>query len=325
MSRLGLPANECLENLQVPPYRELDTRINENSHANKNCSIPPLQYSLLPSRACRSVPKRDKETMTRSPWLRGGIAKRVNDSWGLGLGLGLDIKTMANVESKQTVEGWQSRHRRCEEIDRAGMIDLNFQSPEQLLESSMADSHNSSLPSDPAKGLPCYSMTSIVTEGRMREEKIGEYIENGCYLKANCYISEDDNVRRKSACSNKQNYLEKPPVLHAETVKTQPTRNEDVTNNSWIGIKTKTSQALEKLRHFTGDEIPEDQRQELRDSAEDLQATLSLSQHTAQMDEPPQPLPSHLQTLQLDSDKSVPSTDSSIGISFLQETLFNPS
>lgn len=311
VSRLGLPANECLENLLVQPYRELDTRINENSHANKTCSIPPLQYSLLPNGVCRSVPKRDKETKNGSPWLRGGI---VNDSLGLGLGLGLDIKSKAIVECKQTLELWQSRHRRCQETDRAGMIDLNLQSSEQLLESSLADRHNSDLPSDPTQGLPCYSMNTSLTEGGMGEEKMGERIENGCYLKANCYISEDDNVRRKSTCSKKENDLEKPPVLHAEIVKTQTTEIQDVTNNSWISIETKKNEALEKLVHFTGDEKPENRRQELRDSVEDVQVPLNLSKHAVQMDEPSQPLPSHLQTLELDLEKAVPSTDNSIAI-----------
>jgi hypothetical protein len=316
MSRLGLPANECLENLLVQPHRELDTRINENSHANKTCSIPPLQYSLLPSGVCRSVPKRDKETKKGSPWLRGGIARSVNDSSGLGLGLGLrlglDIKSQANVECKQTVEEWQSRHRSCEEIDKAGMIDLNLQSSEQLLESSIADRQNCSLPSDPTQGFPYYSMNTILTESRMREEKIGECIETGCHLEANCYISEDDNVR--STCCNKENDLEKRPVLHAETVKTQTTEIQDVTNNSWIATETKTNQALKKLKHFTGDEKPEDRGQELRDSVEDVQAPLSLIKHTVQMAEPSQPLPSQFQTLQLDLDKSVPSSDNSIAI-----------
>lgn len=314
VSRLGLPANECPENLLVQPYREWDTRINENSHANKTCSIPPLQYSLLPNGVYRSVPKRDKETKNGSPWLRGGIVKCVNDSLDLGLGLGLDIKTKAIVECKQTLEEWQSRHRRCLEIDRAGMIDLNLQSSEQLLESSITDCRNSDLPSDQTQGLPCYSMNTTLIEGRMREEKIEERIENGCYLKVNCYISEDDNVRRKSTCSKKENDLEKPPVLHAETVKTQTTEIQDVTSNGWIAIETKTNQALEKLGHFTGDKKPENRRKELKDSVEDVQAPLNFSKQTVQMDEPSQPLPSHLQTLQLDLDKGLPSTDNSIAI-----------
>lgn len=314
VSRLGLPANECLENLLVQPHRELDTR-NESSRANKTSSIPPLQYSLLPNGVCKSFPKRDKEMKNGSPWLRGGIAKCVNDSLGLGLGLGLglDIKSMANVECKQTNEECQNMQR-CEEIVKAGVIDLNLQSSEQLLESSTADRHNCSLPSDPTQGFPCYSMNTILTEGKMKEEKVRECIETGCYLEANCHISEDDNVRRKNTCFNKEIELEKPTVLQGETVKTLTTEIQDVTNNSWIGIETKTNQALEKLGHFTGDEKPEDRGQGLRDSVEDARAPLCLSKHSVQMDEPCQPLQPQLHTLPLHLDKSVSSTDDSLAI-----------
>lgn len=315
VSRLGLPANECLENLLVQPHRELDTRIDESSRANKTSSIPPLQYSLLPNGVCRSFPKRDREIKNGSPWLRGGIAKCVTDSLGLGLGLGLglDIKSMANVECKQTIEERQNRQR-CEEIDKAGVIDLNLQSSEQLLDSSTADRHNCSLPPDPMQGFPCYSMNTILTEGRMKEEKVVECMETGRYLEANCYISEDDNVRRKNTCTNKENELEKPTVLQGETVKTTTTEIQDVTNNSWIAIETKTNQALEKLGHVTGDEKPEDRGQRLRDSVEHGRAPLSLSKHSVQMDEPCQPLPSQLHTSPLDLDKSVSSTDDSLAI-----------
>lgn len=232
---------------------------------------------------------------------------------GLGLGLGLDIKSMANVECKQTIEERQNRQR-CEEIDKAGVIDLNLQSSEQLLDSSTADRHNCSLPPDPMQGFPCYSMNTILTEGRMKEEKVVECMETGRYLEANCYISEDDNVRRKNTCTNKENELEKPTVLQGETVKTTTTEIQDVTNNSWIAIETKTNQALEKLGHVTGDEKPEDRGQRLRDSVEHGRAPLSLSKHSVQMDEPCQPLPSQLHTSPLDLDKSVSSTDDSLAI-----------
>eukprot|EP01018_Ginkgo_biloba_P007998 Gb_38615 [translate_table: standard] len=294
LGSLELPANEPLESLLLQTERESGIKSTDHTpHDRKNGSIPPLQYSVSLNGASRSVPKRN--TKNGNLWLRGGIPKCVNGS------LGLDIKIKENVKYEETGEARPNKRKRCEAIERAGMIDLNMQYPEQLLESSMANFHNYSLLPESSEGLLCLSLPSAASEARMGDGKRVECVDNKCYDRANSFITVGIDVGKRSTCSQDENHLGIPPIFHVETV-TSPTPNiqvikKDINNANEVKAGEKTKRAHKQLQSSDRYEDFENQGQE------DVPKKLVLNKYATQKDEASQLLPSHLPTLELNMEK----------------------
>eukprot|EP00252_Welwitschia_mirabilis_P004495 TRINITY_DN1482_c0_g3_i2.p1 TRINITY_DN1482_c0_g3~~TRINITY_DN1482_c0_g3_i2.p1 ORF type:complete len:493 (+),score=127.54 TRINITY_DN1482_c0_g3_i2:847-2325(+) len=258
------------------PAREEE--VESRNSSPKLLSTSPVPLIEMEKAVSKASQGSDREPKHGDRWLKCLPAKSMNDLSEFRL-----LSLNDSIQEPPVVEEQRERLQRSNVAERRDMIDLNVVSPEQLLESSIDGSKETTPTTDFILKQPCPSVNKTVVESRWREENTTDYVKEGKGT-----AKEDGNNLHD--CLRNEDGLQNSNVVSTEALHINHNMSQPFARNC-VDANSVANQIPKEPRNLLTEKVSECHSQKTRVSNEIVETSFSLAEQPSQKVECPEQLP----------------------------------